>query len=402
MVIKKDSVGFYLPKKLNYLLKSEKITYDNKELKTAYLISIISDTLSKFFYHKDDTLDKEVKYNLSSILLKSKYGSDYNHYINYLVSIDFLILVSNYFNGGVNAKARTYKINPTFILNITKCRIKDKVMLKKYSREYLIESHKKYVNSPIPIEIRNRLVNDLYTVNMEIDNSISYISMEKENKTLSYNKYWKNLMSVENIAEGLIFFKFDEYGRMHTNYTVLKKQIRQKYITIAGDEICEIDLENSQPLFLSYLMKTEMMTTDLIKKDVTRYIELVTNGLLYEEIMNKCDIKDRIDAKTMMYKVLFGSNTETKKYNAQFYKLFPNVFKFIKEYKYLNGSYKTVSHKLQSLESDFIFNKVIARIYKDIPDIKLFTVHDSICYPCKYKDKVEPIFNYYKRKIIES
>ena len=54
-----------------------------------------------------------------------------------------------------------------------------------------------------------------------------------------------------------------------------------------------------------------------------------------------------------------------------FHGLFPDVFNFLKGYKKTLGSYKKVAHKLQNLESDFIYNNVIKQIYDEIPDIKL-------------------------------
>ena len=46
------------------------------------------------------------------------------------------------------------------------------------------------------------------------------------------------------------------------NFTILKKEIRQKYLTIDNDEVTEIDINNSQPLFLSLLLKNEMDEND--------------------------------------------------------------------------------------------------------------------------------------------
>ena len=228
----------------------------------------------------------------------------------------------------------------------------------------------------------------------------------RDTREISYNKYMKNIISIDNIESNNIFFKFDEYGRMHTNFTILRKYLRQNYITIDNSIIDEVDLSNSQPLFLTVLMKEEMPVKKLFSKSVSRYIDLVQNGLIYEELVHKCGfihkygLESRNQAKIMMYKVLFGTNGDTKKENKMFYELFPTVFEFIKEYKLVNNNYKTLSHRLQLLESDFIFNKVIKHLYKSNPDIKLFTVHDSICYPIKYKNDVREVFNYYRKNLL--
>jgi hypothetical protein len=166
--------------------------------------------------------------------------------------------------------------------------------------------------------------------------------------------------------------------------------------------IKEVDISNSQPLFLTVLMKNEMLINKLIQKDVTNYIELVEKGLIYQYIMEKGNIKEREDAKVLIYKVLFGPNDETKIENKLFSSLFPTVYEFIRNFKEVNGDYKSLSHKLQLLESDFIYNKVIKHIMNTYPKIKLFTIHDSIIVPDKYYNDVKQIFDYYKRNIISS
>lgn len=387
----------FIPESFNYLTKIKKIEYKGVNLKTDYLINIIHELILKYYFHKSDTIEREIKFNMWSTLLRKKYGALYNSYINYLIEKDFMFMVSDYYR---NKKARTYKLNRLSIQNIIRVKIVDKIILKKNSKDYLKKTFINYTNSPIPLDIRDKLVNNLYDINIDVDSSIRYLNDQRYNKKISYNKYWKNVMSIENLGIQNIFFKFDEYGRMHTNFTVLKKDIRKNYITINDEPISEIDLSNSQPLFLAVLMKNELEPKHLINPEITRYFELVENGLIYEELMNKCDIKDRDEAKIMMYKVLFGINGDSRKYNRMFYNIFPKVYSFITEFKDINDNYKTLSHALQNLESNFIFNHVIKHIYEKYPNIILFTVHDSICIPLSYKNDIRNIFDYYKRKLL--
>ena len=67
--------------------------------------------------------------------------------------------------------------------------------------------------------------------------------------------YMKNIYSVESIKEGNIFYNFDAYGRFHTNYTILKSHIRKNFLNISDEKVVEIDIHNSQPLFLSKLIQ---------------------------------------------------------------------------------------------------------------------------------------------------
>ena len=401
--MEKTSLKQFIPEKYLYLTKTKKIIYKGINIKTDYLINIINELIIKYYFHKEDLIDREVKFNMWSKLLRVKYGSKYNYYIDYLIEQGFMFLVSDYYK---NKKSRTYKLNVGDLIHIKKCSINDTILLKKSSKEYLKKTFLYYNNSTIDVDIREKLVDNLYDINLDTNSARKYMDNLRDTREISYNKYMKNIISIDNIESNNIFFKFDEYGRMHTNFTILRKYLRQNYITIDNSIIDEVDLSNSQPLFLTVLMKEEMPVKKLFSKSVSRYIDLVQNGLIYEELVHKCGfihkygLESRNQAKIMMYKVLFGTNGDTKKENKMFYELFPTVFEFIKEYKLVNNNYKTLSHRLQLLESDFIFNKVIKHLYKSNPDIKLFTVHDSICYPIKYKNDVREVFNYYRKNLL--
>ena len=395
--INKDYLEQFIPESFDYLTKTKKIEYNGQNLKTDYIINIINELLLKFYFHKDDTIEKEIRFNLWSKLLRDKYGHLYNYYIQYLLDKEFIFMVSDYCGG---VKARTYRLNSKYTKYIRRIRIFDKVLLKKHSKSYLKKSYLNYNNSPIPMDVREKLADDLYDITIDYEKSMEYLNNLRSEKEISYIKYMKNSMSLESLRDGNIFFKFDEYGRMHTNYTILKRNIRKNFLSIDGQPLHEIDLKNSQPLFLAVLMKRELSPNKLINSEITRYFDLVNNGLIYEELMNKCSIKDREEAKIMMYKVLFGVNGDTRKYNKMFNSVFPHIYAFILKYKKEKKNYKSLSYALQNLESEFIFNKVIKHLMVSNPEIKLFTVHDSLCFPLNHKETVTTIFDYYKRNLL--
>lgn len=397
MISKKELVQF-IPRKYEYLLKNEFIVYSGKTLKTAYFVNIINDILIKYYFHKNDLVDKETNFNLWSVLLKKKYGMDYNYYINYLMDFDFMKIKSDYLQ---NVKARTFSLNLNSILFVRKVFIKDKVMLKKASPEYLKNTYTEFSNSPIDINIRRKLVNDLFKIQLDTNKALKFLKNLKQNNIIDYNKFTSNYISIENISNENLFFKFDEYGRMHTNFTILKKEIRHNFIKINNEDICEIDIKNSQPLFLTILMKKEMRTSELFKKDVSHFIDLVNNHLLYEFIQDNKGFSDRKDAKLFFYKVFFGVNKDYTKDSKFFIETFPTVYNFIKNYKIKMKDYKELSHVLQRMESDFIFNKVIKDIMNRYPEITLFTIHDSICFQCRYRSIVEEIFNFHMNLLLK-
>ena len=381
----------FLPREFMYLCKEKVVVYKDQNLKTAYLINIIHELILKYYFTND------VRYQLWSIILKRKYGKYYNYYIDYLVDNKFMYFVSNYY---VGKKTKSYKLNITS-LDICRVKVCDTVLLKKHKRDYLYRTFTANQESPININLRKILIDDLYSVKIDYDSSLKWLNEQKENKDLDLNKYFKNLSSIDGINTNHIFFKFDSYGRLHTNFTVLKKHIRTDFLTIDGQEISEIDISNSQPLFFAVYLKNEI-GEDNFNDEIWRYVNCVKNGLIYDQMLEAFPkkLKSRNEAKIMMYKILFGDNKDKKTECKIFSSLYPTVYEYIKEYKELSDSYKSLSHELQLLESNFIFNNVVSEIKEKFPHIKLFTVHDSIVYPTKYKEEVSIIFNYHLKKLL--
>jgi len=388
----------FLPNKFEYLTKTKTIKYKDVNLKTSYLINIIHELILKYYFSNRNYLDlepdAEIKFNLWSLILRKKYGMHYNLYIEYLLENGFIDLVSNYY---VGKKAKTYKMNFFEFNDIKEVRTYDAILSKKYDKEYLMQSITDFASSPIDPKMRKRLASDLYHVQIDYNSSIKYIENLKDSGKIEINKYYKNKHSVECIKNGHLFFVFDEYGRFHSNFTILKKEVRQKFLKIDGEEVIEIDIKNSQPLFLAILLQEEMQPDD---PEIQRYVWLVREGLFYDYfISNSGSSLSRSDVKLLTYKVLFGHNGINSTENKIFKSLFPNIYEYILEYKRVNENYRFLAHTLQKMESDFIFGKVVKEIYEKLPDIKLFTVHDSIVFPVKYKKEVYEIFNRHMKEL---
>lgn len=391
----------FIPQKYEYLTKSSKIEYNGVNLKTAYLINIIHELILKYYFIEDvemKVFNDNNDFNLWSLILRKKYGMDYSKYIEYLVDQGFISMVSNYY---VSKKSKTYRINSFDQDSVKECVIYDKILLKKYSREFIEESITNHTSSPIDLKIRKRLVDDIYKVDIDYKNSLEYLKKLKDNKSIDLGKFYKNLNSVGGIENKHLFFKFDEYGRFHSNFTILKRDIRQKFLSINGyDDIAEVDIRNSQPLFLGLLIKNEF-GEEVIYNDaeIKKFIDLVRDGLFYDYFQDKFKNLDRREIKVLIYKVLFGKNGFKSTENKIFKNVFPKIYDYIIEYKKRSNDYRLLSHKLQRMESDFIFGKVVKEIYEKCPEINIFTVHDSINFPIKYKKNVTDIFNKNLKKL---
>jgi len=178
---------------------------------------------------------------------------------------------------------------------------------------------------------------------------------------------------------------------MHTNFTILKSFIRKNCLLINGEETHEIDIKNSQPLFLTKLIQ-DSGTKWVNNEEFQLFKELTITGKYYNYIMDSYGISDRGQVKELTYKVLFGRNGVNSKADKIFSSLFPTIHNFIKLYKKENEDYKVLAYELQKAESNLIFNKIIRQIMTLYPEIKIVTVHDSIIIPRKYKDSVWAIF----------
>lgn len=388
--LSEDYILQFVSKDFQYLTQQHKIRYKKMNLKCSYLINIIHELLIKYYFSNN----VDIKFNLSSLILKQKYGEYYNYYIDYLCDNGFMSLVSNYY---VGKKTKSYKLDTKFVYDTIRFKNTDKFILKKSKNRYetTISEMKQSSISPF---VRTKLIQSLDNIKIDYDGANKFLNELRNKNLIDETKYQRNLISIENIKDGNIYFNFDDYGRFHTNFTILRKEIRNQYLSINNEMLAEVDIKNSQPLFFGVLLKK---TLPHINGDTERYFDLIVSGLLYEDIVEKSKISTRKDAKLLMYKILFGDNAnDNKKLNKIFKKLYPSVHEYILEFKEEKQNYKELAYKLQKMESNFLFNTVIKEIYETYPEIVLFTVHDSIMFPKSYQEKVEEIFYKHFKKLI--
>jgi hypothetical protein len=371
----------FLPECLYVISTIKTLEFNGVKLKTNYLIDIVHNLILKYYFKKEN------RFALNATILKDKYGYLYNYYINYLVSNRILILKTNYQNG---VTSRIYALDENiFTDKIKRYKNLDKVLLKKYKNKFVDMIHINNTSKVSLIEptIKEKLVSDLFSVKIEYDRAIFFLDSLKHQDIDIYNR---NIYSVDCINDKHIFYHFDDYGRMHTNYTILKSFIRKNCLLIDDEETCEIDIPNSQPLFLTKIIDMDSNLVD--QKELQLFKELTISGTYYQYVMNQLGESNKKKVKEMTYKVLFGRNIATSKVDKNFKKLFPTIHQFIKNYKKENGDYRVLAYDLQKAESDLVFNTVIKKVMQFYPEIKLITIHDSIVVPRKYKEEVNQIF----------
>jgi hypothetical protein len=374
---KKFSIQF-LPESLENISKQKKVTYKGRNLKTDYLIDIIHNLVLKYYFKKENS------FNLNATVLKDKYGYQYNYYIKFLLENKFITLKKNYQKG---KNSRVYSLNDDILTQkIGRYKNLDRILMKKYINRYF--QYEIDTNNYIPADVKVKLISDLYSVKIQYDKSIYFLEHLKDDDLSVYNR---NIYSVESINDNHIFYHFDQYGRMHSNFTILKTFIRKNCLLIDSEETCEIDIPNSQPLFLSKLI-SDSGTRWVDREELSLFSILVRNGNYYQYLIDNLKLTSKKDAKELTYKVLFGKNHVNSKWDSYFSSLFPTIHHFIKLYKKEHGDYKILSYTLQRMESKLVFNEVIKTLMLINPEIRVITIHDSIIVQKKHKDFVNSIF----------
>ena len=280
---KKEFFLQFVPEKMMHLLNVKKVTYKNKNLKSAYLIDIVHGMILKYYFKNEN------EFALNALVLKERYGYLYNYYVDYLIDIGTIKLVRKHLAG---VTSRKYEICQE-VLNGDMHRWKnnDTILLKKYHNRYLkFELSKTDI---IPDHIKVKLINDLFSVTIDESRSLFFLDSLKEKD----NIYKRNRYSVHSISEKHIFYHFDHYGRMHTNFTILRSFIRKTCLLINNEETFEIDIPNSQPMLLAKLIDDSM--TKWVKKDELEFFkELLRYGSFYEFIADRLNI-ERKEAKNV-------------------------------------------------------------------------------------------------------
>jgi hypothetical protein len=382
---KKHSLQF-LPEKLEGISKSKSFEYKGQKLKSAYAIDIVHSLILKYYFKKDNS------FSLMSTILKEKYGHLYNYYMDWLVESGAISMRKNYFAG---KNARIYMVSESVLKGTIKRYVnKDAILLKKYKNKVSQVEEAGLSDGLIDADVKAMLVDDLFHAEIQFDRAIFYLDNLAHNDTDIYNR---NRYSVECVNDKHIFYHFDSYGRMHTNFTILKSFIRKNCLMLDGEETHEIDIKNSQPLFLNKIID-DSGTKWIAKEELDLFRHLTMNGTYYQHVMNHIGTKDKPMVKEMTYKVLFGKNMANSKADKVFREMFPTIHNFIRLYKKDRGDYRILAYELQKAESSLIFNKIVKEIKYSCPGMKIVTVHDSIIVPKSRKDEAEAIF---KIKLLE-
>ena len=207
------------------------------------------------------------------------------------------------------------------------------------------------------------------------------------------------------------YFQVCPYGRLHTLVTTLKRELRP-CLAVGGSSLVNIDIANSQPLFLAALMLRQRQGNGKEKGKGGRkrattipdylhllgrkglvehqqeYLSLCEQGRLYERLMGLWGV-DRAKAKKLTYRLFFGKTKKTSKSRRRFGKAFPSVLSFIDSYK--AKDHGDLARQLQRDESRLVINGVCDSLRRIDPAMPVFTIHDSVMTTKAHQDIVQAV-----------
>lgn len=95
-------------------------------------------------------------------------------------------------------------------------------------------------------------------------------------------------------------------------------------------------------------------------------------------------------AKENFQSWLNGDNELNNLINFIFKSYYGDIQSIVDQHK--NGDKKYMYYQLVAMETNFIFNIISARLYAEIPDIRILTCHDQIYFEKRFFDQVEAIW----------
>lgn len=367
--------------------------------------------------YNDSEFEETGWVSLCSDILRETVSKDYNIYLDLFLKHD-IIFKKNY--SKQHNKCNRFYLLPQWAINseLSEHKIKDWCLLRKQKNRVMssaVKTHKclwKWFDSEYLTLDADAALDDINGLNIS------------ERKLLSI----KN--SICNFVNGNKWFiKHNKDKRLHTNLTNMKSEVR-KHLKFKGEQLINIDINNSQIFFLLVLLDkinknkieditkdkyiiSEVISESLDQSEFQRFKNLVLSGSFYTTLgsklisdlgelghYRKCKYnhitgkpvytiynQPKALMKPIAFEVLFSKNNHYTKEKSWFKKEFPTIYSTIEKIK--EKKYQKLALLLQNIEAQAILEKSIKSVSKHDKNIPLFTIHDSIMTTIEYVDIVK-------------
>jgi len=442
----------FLPKNLEIeslvSLNPPRFSFSNAVENIKYILStIIRLKVSFKDYHESEYVP------LNASILQSKIR-DYNKYLAYLLDLGIIeVYKDGHFIQGVSSRkfkiADKYMTEGCVVEEVYEKKSKEEIYVEtQFNKKY--DYLTKWFNKALSIDM-NGAYHELENLLLQETNGGMNIDVKSHNGISPSERFNLRLSNARLIKEGMYYLSVDDnIKRFHSNLTNLKSELR-KHITYNGQELTSVDVKNSQPFISTILFnpsfynksKTEitlyslkpsiyntlrnsihaiqaiLQTTTgssplitLVKDSISQcssnielYCTLVDKGLFYsyysDAYYDKTKIRLNVDVleqkrklKEGLFTTFFSDNKFFRQKDAEmkrlFAELFPDVYKVFCIIK-SNGNHNLLAIILQLIESEIIVRRVAPRIAKEVPELPIFTIHDSIVTLSSHKEYAKSI-----------
>lgn len=215
---------------------------------------------------------------------------------------------------------------------------------------------------------------------------------KKYYQTTDPDKELQNLLKRTELHINCLYDKIehkDFFAKRNTTNNRLDSNVTNMYseiwdsLLLDNEKLVEIDIANSQPAFLSYLLRKKNINIE------EEFLLAAENGKYYELLMDILEC-DRDKAKKVNMVLFFGGEWYDSKEKRILKQRLPKLISFIDEFKKENG-YKNFSIGLQKEESKMMIDRVYGHLIFN--NITCLTVHDSIRCKESDTDKVFELMN---------
>lgn len=352
-------VTHILPKQLVDQLEASTLTEKQRSIAIQILQSLI---------YKSAKQENIVWFPLQGHFLNQSFGAEYSIALKFLLNNNIISRSASYLPG---LYSYSYKLNKSILNNNTS------FINGFYKRERRLNkpaAAKEEKQNKSLIKYANKVLKEL---ELDYDSAIEWVMKQQvsEVKKLSYITTLtalkhKNFFCSRNTTN----------GRLDTNITNLKSSLLA-FVKLKGEQLEQLDLSNSQLVFLNNLMGKE--SSELLN-------QLISEGALYEYIQTKLNLKSRSEAKQLTFTLLFSKHTLKSKEKQELKHILPQLVNYTDKYKKENGD-NQLAIKLQQMESTLFIDKILKECKEQ--SLLVLTKHDSIL--CKKSDlpKVKEIIH---------
>jgi hypothetical protein len=221
-------------------------------------------------------------------------------------------------------------------------------------------------------------------------------------------------IAVDQLRHGDFRITVDDFGRIHTNLTNFKSELRAN-LSVDGQKLVNVDIGESQSLFIGLAMSSvrtdegknrnrghedrreaqpgnahHMLDSNMLDKptspdwhlnrsclpnDVNLYLRLCEGRGLYQKVADELGTT-RDQAKRKVLAAFFDTPSHRNRVHDVLDSLFPSMMALMGQLK--RDDYRRLAHFAQRTESGFMFGRVLPRLMTERPELFVATIHDSV------------------------